>query len=189
MSYQKIADQLNEQGILSPYAYKKYKGISYHTPFQKYEQSKWYPAAVEKIIKNRIYTGVLEQGKRRRMSYRSERLETVPMEEWSIKENSHEAIVIEDEYNRANVILKGGRKNNGDLFGGRLFCGEYGQPMVRRVSKWKEKKTVYYICSTNNKGKVCSRHSIKESELQDIISNKIGIQKIITDKGESIILK
>lgn len=58
MGYKKIADELNEKGILSPSAYKTTKGSAYCTPFQKYEQTKWYPATVEKIIKNRIYTAV-----------------------------------------------------------------------------------------------------------------------------------
>lgn len=85
MSYEKIADKLNCEGVLSPSAYKKSKGMNYCTPFEKYEQTKWYPATVEKIIKNKIYTGALEQGKRRSQSYRSKNL-MVPREEWSVKE-------------------------------------------------------------------------------------------------------
>ena len=50
MSYEKIADKLNCERILSPNAYKKLKGMNYFTPFEKYEQTKWYLATVEKII-------------------------------------------------------------------------------------------------------------------------------------------
>lgn len=137
MSYEKIADRLNCEGVLSPSAYKKSKGINYFTPFENYEQTKWYSASVEKIIKNKMYTGTLEQGKRKIQSYRSKNLMEVPREEWSVKENNHEAIMTRDEYNRANVVLKGGRRNINDKYCGRLFCGDCGQPMVRRVNKWK----------------------------------------------------
>lgn len=167
----------------------KIQGMHYCTPFEKYEQTKWYPATVEKIIKNKIYTGTLEQGKRKSQSYRSKNLMEVPREEWSVKENNHEAIITRDEYNRANVVLKGGRRNINDKYCGRLFCGDCGQPMVRRVNKWKGKETVYYICSTNNKGKSCSRHSIKESELRNMEISDLKIQDIITEKGETVILR
>lgn len=61
--------------------------------------------------------------------------------------------------------------------------------MARLVNKWKGKETVYYICSTNNKGKGCSRHSIKESELSNMEISDLKIQDIITEKGKTVILR
>ena len=167
MSYEKIADRLNCEGVLSPSAYKKSKGMNYFTLFEKYEQTKWYSATVEKIIKTKYEQVHQNKG----------------------KENNHEAIITRDEYNRANVVLKGGRRNINDKYCGRLFCGDCGQPMVRRVNKWKGKETVYYICSTNNKGKGCSRHSIRGDELQNIKLNVGEAQIIVTEKGDSVIIK
>lgn len=89
-----------KKGILLPSAYKTIKGSAYCTRFQKYEQTNWYPVTVEKFIKNRIYTGILEQGKRRNV-------ENIKKEEWSIKENNHEESISKDEYAKANTALEG----------------------------------------------------------------------------------
>ena len=45
--------------------------------------------------------------------------------------------------------------------------------MVRRQNKYKHSSYVYYICSTYNKGKGCTRHSIEESTLKEIVLDSI----------------
>lgn len=75
------------------------------------------------------------------------------------------------------------------LFSGMIFCGECGRSMVRRNYKYKGKESVYYICSTYNKGNGCSRHSIKEKDIEEITLTSIkkhmehiaGLDQILTD--------
>lgn len=63
LSQQAIADKLNEDGILSPMEYKKSIGINLKSTFKKGTQARWTYKAVDRILKNEIYTGVLIQGK------------------------------------------------------------------------------------------------------------------------------
>lgn len=62
-SNKKIADYLNEMGILSPAEYKKYIGLNYKSGFINNIYSNWSTVAVTRILKNEIYIGTLIQGK------------------------------------------------------------------------------------------------------------------------------
>ena len=59
------------------------------------------------------------------------------------------------------------------MLSGLMFCGECGRSMVRRCNRYKDKQSVYYICATYNKGKGCSRHSIAQSVIEDILLDAI----------------
>ncbi len=46
--------------------------------------------------------------------------------------------------------------------------------MIQRKVRYKKIETIQYICSTYNKGKGCSRHSIKDDSLLEVISTLIA---------------
>lgn len=58
-----IADWLNQDGMLAPLDYKKSQGLRFATPFGTNERSAWNATTILRILKNPIYTGVLEQAK------------------------------------------------------------------------------------------------------------------------------
>ena len=62
-SQYKIADTLNEQGILSPMEYKRSIGVHFETSFKVNTKALWSAKAVSRILTNEVYTGVLVQGK------------------------------------------------------------------------------------------------------------------------------
>ena len=62
---------------------------------------------------------------------------------------------------------------------GLLFCGDCGEQMVRRRVRYKESNKVYYICSTKNRGEGCSRHSIEENTLKELVS--IAVRRYAND--------
>lgn len=85
-----------------------------------------------------------------------------------------EAIIIKEDFENVQKLLKiDTRASNGTkkahLFSGLLFCGDCKEPMIRRVSRYKETEKVCFICSTKNKGWGCTRHSIAENELKKIV--------------------
>lgn len=59
-------------------------------------------------------------------------------------------------------------------FQGFLFCGDCKTPMIRKVNKYKGKKKAFYICQTKNKGGACTRHSIQEDVLKQIVLKEIS---------------
>ena len=70
------------------------------------------------------------------------------------------------------------------MFTGVLFCGDCGEPMIRRVNRNKGTEKVYFICPTRNKGLGCTRLSIPEEKLKRLVL--AGLQQqlaLFLDKG------
>ena len=179
MSARTIAEKLNQLGIDSPAEYKKQSGSAYQCVFQKNMRALWSGKAVLRILRNPLYTGVLIQGKTEKINYKLKQMVQKPEEEWSIKKNHHEPIIPMSEFLQVDRILSastGRRYEKENLFSGILCCESCGKAMVRRKNTYKEKGKVYYICSQYNKGNGCSRHSIEEDALKNILLQAINIE-------------
>ena len=210
MSANAIAEGLNRRGVLCPSEYKRDKGERYATSFKQAAHSRWSAVTVKRILENAVYTGVLEQGKRAKVSYKVKREIQVPEAEWIRVENTHEPIISRQDYEAVQILLqrdmravgKGAKskkngstpkKNAGQIAGeiqpdgidnsiekcaykyaGLLFCGDCGMSMVRRKSKYKEKEIINYICSGYNRNGDCSRHSIREEMLDEIVAGELN---------------
>lgn len=169
-----IAEKLNSLGILSPKEYKKSMGLSYHGGFSGTGRSGWGSTTIKRILTNEVYLGHMVQGKTEKVNYKVKKHTAKPEREWVKVENTHEAIVSADDFAVVQHLLKADGRRSLDSgtpspFMGILFCGDCGQQMVRRVIRYKDTAKVYYICSTKNRGEGCSRHSIEESALKEIV--------------------
>lgn len=189
-----IAARLNEWEVLSPSEYKRFTGINYRGGFSRTDRSLWSSSTVKRILTNEMYLGHLIQGKTEKINYKVKRSIEKPKEEWIKAENTHEAIISEDTFRMVQNLLKtDGRvspvtKKN-SFFTGILFCGDCGEQMIRRINRYKDTEKAYYICSTKNRGEGCSRHSILEKTLKEIVTEIIGKyvdlweKKILPDKS------
>lgn len=178
LSSASIADKLNGLGVAAPSEYKRQLGGNYKSGFQKNRKAKWSAVAINRILRNKIYIGVLEQGKREKVNYKLNKVVEKPETEWAVKENTHEAIISKADFeNVAKLLNLDTRKSPEEetlfMLSGLMFCGECGRSMVRRCNRYKNKQSVYYICATYNKGKGCSRHSIAQSVIEDILLDAI----------------
>ena len=176
----RIADYLNEHGIPSPMEYKMLLNWRYTTSFKLKPQAKWSPMAVERVLKNEIYTGVMVQGKCEKVNYKVNKTVAKPQEEWIRVEGTHEAIISTEDFEIVQNLLKVDTKAKAGsscshLFSGLLFCGDCKEPMTRRVNRYKDISKVYFICSTRNRGKGCTRHSILEDELKEIVFQTLQV--------------
>ncbi len=165
-----IADELNKLGVQTPQAYKESQGSNFTTGFAT-NKSKWQAKMINRIIENRVYIGVLEQGKRTKLNYKSNKEIKVLEEDWIRVEGTHESIVTETMFNVANKMMGRdilNRKSKPDFLTGLLYCADCGNQLVRRRQKTKDGHRIYYICGLYNRGKGCSRHSIIE---EDILSS------------------
>ena len=178
MAVSAIAEKLNRLGILSPKEYKKSTGANYKGGFSGAVKSRWSSSTVKRILTNETYLGHMVQGKREKINYKLKKSIDKPQEEWIKVENTHEAIITEDQFQIVQNLLKAdGRVSTiteeNSLFTGILFCGDCGEQMIRRMNRYKDTRKVYYICSTKNRGGGCSRHSIEEERLKEIIAEII----------------
>lgn len=173
-----IAKHLNDNGIPSPMEHKKAKGIRYKTGFSTKAVAKWDTPAVNRILINEIYIGTLQQGKREKINYKLDKVVSKDRSDWIEIEDNHEAIIDPHDFEIVQKLLKCDIKaktvgEKADLFSGLLFCKDCNAQMTKKVDKRGKTPTVYYICSSYNKGQDCSRHSIKQEELQRTVLEMI----------------
>lgn len=173
-----IAKHLNDNGIPSPMEHKKAKGIRYKTGFSTKAVAKWDTPAVNRILTNEIYIGTLQQGKREKINYKLDKVVSKNKSDWIEIEDNHEAIIDPHDFEIVQKLLKCDIKaktvgEKADLFSGLLFCKDCNAQMTKKVDKRGKTPTVYYICSSYNKGHNCSRHSIKQEELQRTVLEMI----------------
>lgn len=176
-NHRRIADDLNDHGIPSPMEYKGLRNLRYATPFKRNPQSKWSPVAVERILKNEMYTGTMVQGKEKTLNYKVKKRIQVAKEEWVRVEDTHEPIVSKEEFSLVQkLLLRDTRTPPGReqlcLFAGLLVCGDCGCSMVRKKLRAGGRVYIYYICGSNKKDKqTCASHRIREADLEDAVLN------------------
>lgn len=186
MSNLSIANRLNGLGVLAPADYKKTQGINYKSAFQTHMKAQWSPVAIARILRNPIYIGTLIQGKTYRVNYKVKQQRQNSAEKWAVVPQNHEPIIDEGSYQLVQQLLNkdlrtvpGNERNY--MFGGILFCGDCGRNMIHRSVSYKGKKTVYYICTTYNRGDGCSRHSIREDVLIRLVEDSVKVYSEMTD--------
>ncbi|MFR4987034.1 MAG: recombinase family protein [Lachnospirales bacterium] len=173
-SSKKIADKLNEQGILSPMEHKKSMGLNFTTSFKKNEKAKWDANAINRILKNEIYIGTLVQGKTTNINHKMKLSLKKDKKDWYIIENNHPCIIEKETFECVqSLLLKDTRiAPNQDKvykFSGLIYCGDCGRSMIRKNCGTKEKPNYYFICSGYKNGNGCTSHITKCEDIDNII--------------------
>ena len=182
LSPQNIAVRLNGLGIPSPAEYKRLSGSNYRTSFQTSSKALWSHVSIRRILKNEIYLGVMIQGKRTTPNYKTKTVITKAESEWLRVEGTHEAIISVRDFELVQELLKDDTHcRAGDttvpVYGGRIYCGDCGATAVRKTVSYAGKRYVYYVCNANKHDKtVCSRHSIREDVLDQVIYQTVRHQ-------------
>ena len=171
-----IAARLSASGIPTPMDYKQSQGLNYSTSFRIKEKSEWSAGMILRILKNPVYTGVLEQGRVTTPSYRVKRVVNKPRKEWAVVENCHEAIIgyYDFESVQKALALDARTSESGkavDLFSGMVNCGECGGAMIKKTIPSGKKKYTYFVCATHKNEKTCFSHSIRDTALTEIVLN------------------
>lgn len=181
LSADDIAERLNRDGILAPLDYKKSQGLRFATPFGINIHSVWNATTILRILKNPIYTGVLEQGKSTTPSFKVKRRILKPREEWSIVRGAHKAVIAQNDFEIVQKLLAmdtrtSPKSNVVELFSGIVYCGECGAAMVRKTVPSGKKKYIYYVCAAHKNEKTCYAHSLRDSILEGIILESVKRQ-------------
>ncbi|MBD5458474.1 MAG: recombinase family protein [Lachnospiraceae bacterium] len=184
-----IAELLNGMGILSPMEYRRVRGEKFQTSFAAGVKSKWSSVAVKRILTNENYTGTLVQGKVEKVNYKVKKSVIKPEEEWTKVPEAHEAIISKEDFEIVQDLLKtdtravSGEKK-AHIYAGLLFCGDCMEPMIHRINKYKGGKTISFICSNNNRGGDCTRHTISEEDLNHLVLTSLKQQiSLFLDKS------
>ena len=178
MSAARIADTLNGRGVLSPYTYKKDRGLPHPKDgFADREGAKWSATTIIRILTDETYAGTLVQGRQSTPNYKLRELLTKPKDEWLIVPNAHDAIIPKHRFDLAQKILRLDTRTapGGDkvyTFSGMLICGFCGNRMTRYTVPSGGKQYHYYRCPTGKKNG-CNASLIKERDLHDCVLDSV----------------
>lgn len=179
-----ICHRLNDLGVLNPTGHKKLElGQNYNNYGIQDNTYTWTPSTVRNILNNEVYIGNTVQGKRKTKSYKVHKVEHVPKEEWIRVENTHEAIIDKEIFEKAQELYKRDTKvsqriNKLSIWAGFLKCVDCGRAMNKKSSTNKSgSKYEYYICSTYRKksNNLCTKHSIKVENLEKAVLQAINL--------------
>ena len=179
LSAARIAAVLNERGVLSPFQYKKDRGLPHPTGnFADKEDARWSAHTIIRMLADETYTGTLIQGKQGTPNYKLKELIDRPVSEWHRRENAHEAIVSRQDFEVVQRLSRLDTRTvpDGDSvypFSGMLICGSCGNRMTRATRKAGDKTYYYYLCPTTKKRGCKSDGMIKESDLMGVVLENI----------------
>lgn len=169
-----VVSYLNDNNILSPSMYKNTKSSS------KQKTNIWTVSSVNKILKNKMYTGDMVQNVQTKLSYKSQKKVALEKSFWIIVENTHEPLVskeifenIQNSPARTRVTFKNREKR---LFENLLICKECGNAL----SLTYRKNHKYWTLNCNKYSRdprrgLCTPHFFPydklEKELLEIVRN------------------
>ena len=177
---QEIAKLLNDQGIPNPTRYKAEHGWASGHPVSN-SHGLWNKTTIWRILRNEMYTGVMLQGRRKKVSYKSKALIDMPKEQWFRVEGTHEAIIDRELFQTVQRGLDLRSKTDGTgevhLLSGLVKCMDCGSTMSKTSNGKKGKERVYYLrCklyADSGTKKLCTRHSIRLDRLIELVSQRI----------------
>ena len=178
-SISRIADRLNELGVLSPMEYKLSCGINYDTVFKLKDKAKWSYTSIQRILTNEVYIGMMVQGKQSSPNYKVHVMQPKDESEWIRVEGTHDALITYDDFMAVKTMLGRDMRSTSDdslenLLSGFVFCGDCGQPMTRKTIPGSGgRKYYYYVCSKNKRREGCTTHSINQKEVESAVLSAV----------------
>lgn len=169
----RIAKELNENNVLTPLEYKRAAGINLQVPRKRLKIPVWNESVIRKILEDEVYLGHLIQGKRRKISYKVSKIVAADESEWIKVENTHEAIVSQEDFDRVRQILQDNsfkRPNSAynNIFAAKLFCGDCGAAMAVGGVKGKPIRYAYCRIAYRKIG-ACSPKRIRLDALENVV--------------------
>lgn len=197
LGYGKITASLNNDGILSPRTY-HYKQTGAERPAKA-----WTACVVKDILESEAYIGHAVRFKTGHLSYKNRYVVTKPKDEWIRCENAFPPIINLEMWEAVRRLdnRRGGRPANTvserSLFYKLLRCADCGGTLTHKKSSYTSRVTGEknighaYICSKNDHtgGTVCSRHTIRESALLEIIREDVKNRLDSIDVDEDRIVR
>ena len=175
-----IASKLKEEKVLIPSAYlaQHGEGVNKNKTFK--DVYDWGSSTICNILEKREYLGHTINFKTRK-HFKDKKSHYVPEDEWTIFENTHEAIIDQQTFDLVQKI-RGNVRRYPDGWGeaapltGLLYCADCGGKMyVHRTNNGK--RISQYTCSQYSKvpvGKLCTtQHRINEDVVLSLVSEML----------------
>ena len=154
MKEREIAKKLSAQGIQTPFTRRCQLGYLKNT--LRVKDPAWRTVFVTKVLENPIYTGAMVYN---RIAYDEtyRKIGQNPRESWRMVPDSHPAIISWELFDEISALREAEqavkeerkkwcrqrRKNNPNIFKGRIFCKECGEKLV---CHWQSDGSLYFYC-------------------------------------------
>ena len=132
----------------------------------------WTGDTIADILERPEYQGHTVNFKTYKQSYKSKKTCYNPEDKWLVFENTHEAIIDADTWQRVQELRKNKRRptrtGKTNMFSGIARCADCGEKLYYCTSKNFEARQDHFVCSTSRlKGKeVCPTHFIRAVVLE-----------------------
>lgn len=147
---QQIADLLNARKIPNPSRYKLEQGSGYINGSMRDPRGLWNRSSIGRILHNEMYLGVMVQGTRKKLSYKSEKLMTVPREAWFRVEDTHTPIIERATFEAVATLHQRRSKSDGSgdvhPFAGLVSCLSCGDSLQKNSYVYQGKRHSYLRC-------------------------------------------
>ena len=189
---QRIAETLNNMGVLPPAEYKRSQGLNYDCGFKSSKNPKWEVVTINRILTSELYLGTMVQNIQAKISYKVKQYRRVPKDEWIKVEGMHEPIIERSVFDTVQKILQYDTRTAPDQdavypLSGFVTCGDCGQNMNRRQVRKGGRIYPYYHCSTYKSGNGCSSHLINADKVASIVLESIQTQISLVLEAEKIL--
>lgn len=170
-----IATKLTQMGAPTP---AKYKNLPISARVK--EKNEWSIHCVNKILRNRMYTGDMVQHTQTNINYKSKKKIKLDESLWMVVENTHEPLVDKDTFMLINRKKKNKnrtyqkRKRPERLLEGLLFCHECGN----RLGVLYRKKQDYWCINCNRYARdpirrMCEPHFFAYNYFEELVLKEI----------------
>lgn len=166
-----IASILNKEGVLSPYEYKRSKGVNLNSTVVS-EKALWNSAKIKVIIRDERYLGKMISHKTESVRVGSKKTVPVPREEWVVVENTHEAIVSQELFDMANDAMTKRVKRagiKGKLKRNNLFTCPYCNHKLQFTGGSDDKRYLYCGFGTVNHHEGCESLKLLREDVEKTV--------------------
>ena len=193
----KITEELNREGAIPPLKYRVLYRDQFSTAGAARMSDTWNNTTVRRIIQNPVYLGHTMLGKTKKLRPKSAVKIKLPESEWTVTQNTHEALVSEDIFYRANqnvaerkhtyetVIQNNGGKRQ-SIFQGLIFCENCGGRMNSGGTVYRNEYQSYWYLSCRNIPKRSKNHCehgarIRYHALMEIVQHELNALISLSD--------
>ena len=154
----------------------------------------WTIAQVKSILKEETYIGHSVHNKQSNISFKNKKKVRKPQEEWYRVENTHEAIISEEVFQKVQELIASRRRRqkNGttQIFSGLVKCADCGWSLAYGVNSQNKNPYAHYHCSKYGQGlRQCSMHYIRYDVLYAYILARLQYWSVLVQKDEDKLLK
>lgn len=138
----------------------------------------WTIGHVKKILQDENYIGNTIHNKQTNVSFKCKKKIRKPKDEWWRVENTHEAIISKEDFDRVQEHIASRRRRQKDgttqIFAGLVKCADCGWSLAYGVNRQNKTPYAHYHCSKYGQGlRQCSMHYVRYDVLYSYVLSRL----------------